>query len=851
MGSVPTDPNMIKWKDGVEYIEEIPIGGGIDDLSAPTKLSLGRHSEVRNLLLDKEGSYVQRNPYTVFDMEHTATYGIEDDAGPPTNNATVKVTDQQGADAVGRFVIGIWDPAEIGIGGELISSYEELRITGLWHYKRHDGKQCYIVVGDNNASAATYVCAVFKVNLDGTNPMNISMDQVETDGAIPGALTVHRRFYTGTQEEANGCDRGIYWRMQVFTDPQSGRDVLIMTNGATLPQVWDVDDPEVADPVQLRNIGYPEGTTPGDWTRPDPLNGAGTDCTITPTSSGYLYGKYFYKFIWMTRAAGGGTRHRSPASIAWPTTGALCNGHYNAMANLPSRTDADLEIYRTKGDGNTFYYAGAVSAGGGATYNDKKPDRDLGIEISNIGDPPEAGYRECAVYNGRLYLGNRRLTSGGALSADTTARWAERIIYSDVGYYESFRKDYSDLQLVHQFASGKYDPINYMWANEDALFAWKQDSMWALQGYDPASYGKFDISCIDYERGCSAGNTVVIVNGKPEWLWQKEWLRFNGLRPERVYKLSERTLNKISLTNIHKACAVKYPHKNCILFCYTHHLGSTQLDASLDEIPTTPTWNNRMILMYYENQEWVNIECIESDNDVTEGGWGAENKTFGAMAEVETENKDFERIMLGESDEAIGGYLYRWDQAQAIATGAASTNHRDCPSGDTETYGYVGYHRRQFNIRKEIITDWLDQNSVWLRKQYNYLALVCKTNNDEASGATGDSRSSLKFQGFVDGKYDTATPAWPMDATASEFPYKQVRIAKSGYDYVTLIVALADPDASGYIATNDLKNMMGGNMAKFRIFHNTQGYVFELHKLYLFYSPAGRIDWELYNIVAP
>ena len=52
-----------KYKDDLQYVEDIPIGGGIDSLHAPTKLVPGTHSEVKNLLLDKLGAYKSRNPY--------------------------------------------------------------------------------------------------------------------------------------------------------------------------------------------------------------------------------------------------------------------------------------------------------------------------------------------------------------------------------------------------------------------------------------------------------------------------------------------------------------------------------------------------------------------------------------------------------------------------------------------------------------------------------------------------------------------------------------------------------------------------------------------------------------------
>jgi len=842
-----------KFKNELHLVEDIPVGGGIDALSAPTKLQVGMQASLKNLLLDKHGAYMARNPFTTLDVEDNngGARAFYQTPGPVNHN----VTENTGGGGFARFVI-----PTLAIAGGAVDNH--VRVTHLFHYQRNDKKQCYILIADNNSpdtgvAGDDYICAVFKVNIDGTNPMNITPPQSAPVGP-PVNPEADMRLFTCTAvsganpTDRNGCRRDIYWDCTVYTDLQSGYDILVLTNGATVPLVWAPDDPELANPIDYYGpgagvyqecatyMGYPSsallgaGQTAGDWERPYIIDTwAGDAFVIPPTvaigGTGYLQGKYLYKCLWMCQAAGvgDGTQHRSPASMAFPSTtagytddGIICNLEYVQLGNaagpgiagqLPlDVANAHLEIYRTKGDGKTFYHLVTLPPNT-PYYEDRIPDRDLGWEIPNLGDPPPAGFRFCENYGARIWLANRRITTAGALQASSGGQYANQIIYSDIGYPFSFRTDYSDLRVIHEAKTKKNDPITALYSREDFLVIGCEDSIFIAQGYDPAGYARFDISCIDRNRGISSHRTIVEDNdGNVYWLWQKEILKFDLYKIRRVARMSERILNKIDIQQIptthtnqlERCCAVFYPHKNYMMLAYTS--GDAALPADFP---------NKLCAYYPEIQQFIEFEVRNSA--------GAGN-SFTAMAEAENDDYDFERIILGESAVAIGGYIYRWDRPQLGGTGSA--DNWDIPGGTPAS--------RQTIIQKDWITDWLNQHKPFVRKQYNYLYLLCKTRIDSDYGAADNTRSKLQIAACLDGQENWSSPAYPTTPVV-----ENVWVDKANFNYFEVMVDLASEG-----------NQLIGQMIKLRIKHIEQGIPLEIVDAKLLYNEFQRHDETKYSL---
>ena len=213
------------------------------------------------------------------------------------------------------------------------------------------------------------------------------------------------------------------------------------------------------------------------------------------------------------------------------------------LTSIPVSSDAQVnqrKIYRTTADGATFYWLATISDNTTTTYVDNLEDGALGSEASEDRDVLPNG-KFAAWWDNRLWVSGTNIA-----------------YYSAIDEPEAFDTD-SRYVLVRKGEKG--DEITGMVDYKDALYVFKRNSITVIQKRADGGYGA-DLFNSDF--GCIAPYSIVEVNNLLMFLTYRGWEVYNGLD---TYEMSfsiklDTTLSLIDHTKLDLISSVHVKERN-------------------------------------------------------------------------------------------------------------------------------------------------------------------------------------------------------------------------------------------------------------------------------------------------
>jgi hypothetical protein len=232
-----------------------------------------------------------------------------------------------------------------------------------------------------------------------------------------------------------------------------------------------------------------------------PIAGTGGGLTVSRT--------YYYSAVFTSRNESGRLEISAPATPAKVTLTAGQNSTTLSISALylSGRKNAQLEIYRTLGDGQTFYLVATLSAGGAGgdqiTYSDVFADTTISVNpviYTQVGQQLANGFPPAARFG---CSGGARAYLGGLLRGDTAV--ASKLIVGDQS------ATFTDSDAFKIIVPADLTGIAWM----DALVTFTAEGIYVSSGEGPTDDGAGDFgtaSRLPFQIGCIEPRSVITVD---------------------------------------------------------------------------------------------------------------------------------------------------------------------------------------------------------------------------------------------------------------------------------------------------------------------------------------------------